>query len=95
MKNFGFVLSILLIICTLISCNTRSGKPRLLVFSKTSGFRHASIPAGKQALIKLGQENGFIVDTTEDALYFTEDSLKNYSAVIFLNTTMDVLNNYQ
>ncbi|MBC7826580.1 MAG: ThuA domain-containing protein [Chitinophagaceae bacterium] len=87
--------AISLILCSLFACSTRSGKPRLLVFSKTSGFRHTSITAGKTALIKLGQENGFTVDTTEDAGYFTEDSLKNYSAVIFLNTTMDVLNNYQ
>src|SRR6478735_4053265 len=84
-----------LAISFLISCNKRSGKPKVLVFSKTSGYRHASIPAGKQAIIKLGLENGFDVDTTENAAYFTEDSLNKYSAVIFLSTTGDVLNNYQ
>lgn len=77
------------------SCNKRSGKPRILVFSKTAGFRHSSIPAGKSALIKMGQENDFLVDTTEDASYFTEDSLKNYSAVVFLNSTGDLLDHYQ
>lgn len=45
--------------------------------------------------MKLGQENKFQVDTTSDANYFTEDSLKNYSAVVFLSTTMNVLNSYQ
>jgi cytochrome c len=93
-KNFGAI-AISLIICVLSACNTRSGKPRVLLFSKTSGYRHASIAAGKVAIMKLGRENGFDVDTTEDARYFTEDTLKNYSAVIFLSTTMDVLNNYQ
>ncbi|MGA0559881.1 ThuA domain-containing protein [Larkinella sp. VNQ87] len=68
---------------------------RLLVFSKTAGFRHASIPAGKTAILKLGQENGFAVDTTENAARFTEDNLKRYSAVIFLSTTGDVLNDQQ
>ncbi len=73
------------------SCNKRSGKPRVLVFSKTAGFYHESIPAGNAALIKLGEENGFDVDTTTDAGWFNEDSLKNYSAVVFLSTTGDVL----
>ena len=95
MKNFSLVIAIFLIVWLLLGCNTRSGKPRVLVFSKTSGYRHSSIPAGKAAILKLGLENGFDVDTTEDARYFTEDSLKNYSAVIFLSTTMDVLNNYE
>lgn len=74
---------------------TRPGKPRVLVFTKTAGFRHASIPAGIKAIQKLGQENGFDVDTTENASRFTEDSLQQYAAVIFLNTTGDVLNNFQ
>ncbi|MGZ5191128.1 MAG: ThuA domain-containing protein, partial [Flavisolibacter sp.] len=95
MKKFLRLFAISLIACTLFACNSRSGKPRVLVFSKTSGFRHTSIPTGKAAIMKLGQENGFDVDTTENASYFTEDSLKNYSTVIFLSTTMDVLDNFQ
>jgi cytochrome c len=72
------------------SCQ-ESQEKRVLVFSKTAGFRHESIGAGIQAIQKLGAENGFRVDTTENAARFTEDSLKKYSAVIFLNTTQDVL----
>jgi cytochrome c len=89
------LLFILFLSVVLFSCNKRSGKPRILVFSKTAGFRHSSIPAGKVAIMKLGEQNGFLVDTTEDASYFVEDSLKNYSAVVFLNTTLNVLNNFQ
>ncbi len=65
---------------------------RVLVFSKTEGFRHASIETGVESLRKLGEEHGFAVDATEDAAAFTENNLKNYRAVIFLNTTGDVLN---
>src|ERR1700730_2871485 len=80
----------------LFSCNQkRSGKPRVLVFSKTAGFRHSSIPNGKAAIQKLGEQNGFDVDTTENANMINEYSLKKYSAVIFLHTTGDILNNYQ
>ena len=67
-------------------------KPRILVFSKTAGFRHESIAAGKAAIIKLGKEQGFIVDTTENEIYFNEDSLKNYKAVVFMSTTGNILN---
>lgn len=72
----------------LMSCgNKRPGKPRILIFSKTTGFRHSSIPAGKLAVIRLGNENGFLVDTTEDAAIFNEDSLEKYAAIVFLNTS--------
>ena len=87
---------ILALVAAFASCKSkRSDKPRILVFSKTAGFRHGSIANGKAAILKLGQENNFDVDTTENAAYFTEDSLKKYAAVVFLNTTQDVLNNYQ
>jgi glucose/arabinose dehydrogenase len=84
-----FLLTLFFFSC---SNNNSKGKPGLLVFSKTTGFRHTSIAAGKAAIMKLGAENGFYVDTTENAEKFTEDSLKKYAAVIFLNTTGDVLN---
>src|SRR5688572_14421398 len=78
-----------LILCTLFSCTQE--KPRVLVFSKTSGYRHESIGVGKLALIELGKKNNFDVDTTEDASLFQEENLKRYRAVVFLNTTQDVL----
>jgi cytochrome c len=77
-----------------ISCNNNR-RPRVLVFSKTTAFRHASIPMGKAAIQKLGLENDFEVDTTEDATMFSDDGLKKYAAVIFLNTTGNVLDNNQ
>ena len=74
---------------------TTSAQTKILVFSKTAGFRHSSIIPGKPAIIKLGKENGFSVDTTEDASKFTDAVLKEYNAIVFLNTTGDVLNNFQ
>ncbi|MCW2876696.1 MAG: hypothetical protein JWQ95_796 [Sphaerisporangium sp.] len=62
-----------------------------LVFSKTAGFRHASIPAGIAAIKQLGQEHGFTVDATEDGAAFTEANLAKYGVVVFLSTTGDVL----
>ena len=62
-------------------------KPRILVFSKTRGYRHASIEAGKPAIVALGEKNGFDVDTTEDSTVFTDKNLKKYDAIVFLSTT--------
>ncbi len=74
---------------------TGFAQTKVLVFSKTAGFRHGSIVPGKLAIMKLGQENNFAVDTTEDASKFTDAVLKEYNAVVFLNTTGDVFNNVQ
>jgi len=81
----------------IVSCggNKREGEPKVLVFSKTMAFKHASIPAGVAAIQKLGSENGFAVDTTKNAELFTDENLKQYSAVIFLSTTGNVLDQYQ
>lgn len=65
---------------------------RVLVFTRTTGFRHASIPNGIALVQTLGAANGFGVDVGEDAAVFTPESLGAYRAVIFLNTTGDVLN---
>ena len=69
----------------------RGQEPRVLVFSRTAGFRHTSIGAGLAAIRKLGQESAFSVDATEDAAAFTSRNLARYRAVVFLNTTGDVL----
>jgi cytochrome c len=76
------------------SANPLKGQ-KVLVFSKTRGFRHASIPAGINAIRLLGRKYEFTVDTTENAARFTEDNLKQYRTVIFLSTTGDVLNDRQ
>jgi cytochrome c len=72
-----------------------AGPPRVLIFSKTAGYRHESIDAGKKVLQQLGVANGMIVDTTEDAAQITEDVLKQYAAVVFLSPTLNVLERAQ
>ncbi|MEV8046908.1 ThuA domain-containing protein [Streptomyces griseoluteus] len=68
---------------------------RVLVFSKTAGFRHDSIPDGVAAVQQLGATDGLTVDATEDATAFTTRNLRRYEAVVFLSTTGDVLNSAQ
>jgi type 1 glutamine amidotransferase len=72
---------------------SRAEEPRftLLIFSKTAGYRHASIPAGIDAIRRLGQTHGFSVQATESSELFNDETLARYQVVAFLNTTGDVL----
>lgn len=76
----------------LSSCFQQKDPPRILIFSKTAGYRHASISAGHEALKTICRESGMLSDSTEDSGVFTEKNLSRYAAVVFLNTTGDVLN---
>jgi type 1 glutamine amidotransferase len=64
---------------------------RLLVFSKTAAFRHASIPNAIAALRTLALGQGDAIDFTEDPAVFTTANLSRYNAVVFLMTTGHVL----
>ncbi len=70
-------------------------KDKILVFTKTAGFRHTSILKGINTIKDLGTENNFDVDQTENASDFNTDDLRQYKAVVFLNTTGDVLDSAQ
>ena len=66
-------------------------RPRILVFTKTAGFRHDSIPAGVRAVRELAAARGIRVESTANGAAFNTRSLKRYRAVVFLSTTGDVL----
>lgn len=72
-----------------------ASQPRLLIFSRTLGFRHDSIPAGSAAVQDLAARHGLAVDQTEDAAVFSPSGLAGYRAVVFLSTTGDVLDSTQ
>jgi len=73
----------------------KGSKFSALIFSKTTGYRHDSIPNGIAAITDLGAANRFGVDATEDSSLFTDKSLANYRLVIFLSTTGTVLDENQ
>lgn len=68
---------------------------RALVFSKTKGFRHQSIPDGVVALKKLARDNIFDIYTTEDEDYITDQNLSRFDVVILLSTTGTIFNENQ
>jgi type 1 glutamine amidotransferase len=68
---------------------------RVLLFTKTAGFHHESIHEGVAGVRKLAERHTFRVDWQENASVFNDKALENYQAVIFLNTTGDILNEEQ
>ncbi|SCE92801.1 ThuA domain-containing protein [Micromonospora mirobrigensis] len=93
MKRSSRALAVLALVVGLVGpavpAAADGGDYQVLVFSRTTGYRHASIPVGIAAIKELGAENGFGVDTTEDDTQFTDANLAKYDAVIFLSTTGD------
>jgi type 1 glutamine amidotransferase len=67
----------------------------VLAFTKTTGFRHDSIPAGLELLEQLGTEHDFTVTNTEDGADFTDENLAKYAVVVFMNASGDLLDETQ
>lgn len=67
----------------------------ILIFSKTEGFRHPSIPVAIDAISVAATSQNWTVVATESADDFTDDNLAQFNVVMFLNTTGDVLDDAQ
>lgn len=67
-------------------------KRKILIYSKTNGFRHGSIAIGAKAIIMMGDKTGaYTAHHTEDESFFEPEKLKTFDAVFMLNTTGDCL----
>lgn len=64
---------------------------RILVFTRTAGFRHDSIPVAVDTLRALAPEVGLTIEHSEDPSLFNDEALAKYRAVVFANTTGDAL----
>jgi len=72
-----------------------AGSPSVLVFSKTTGFRHGSISDGITALNELAADRGWRIDDTEDASRISTAGLADVDVLVFLSTTGDPLDDTQ
>ena len=71
-------------------------KVKVLVYTKNGkGYVHDNISSAVKAVQKLGSENGFHVDVSEDPAVFTEDNLKQYTFLLFPSTNNDVFDTDQ
>lgn len=83
-------LTLLFAVATVVCANAQQFKA--LLFTKTAGFHHTSIHEGVAGVRNLAARHNFTVDWQEDPSVFSEQRLKNFDVVIFLNTTGDILN---
>jgi len=67
----------------------RPAQPRkLLIFSRTAGYRHASIATGKVALAEMGKKTGaYEAVISDDLSNFEPGQIDRFDAILFLNTT--------
>lgn len=64
---------------------------KVLVYTRNGeGYVHTSIPAGVKAFELLSEKNDFSIDISDDSEMFTDNVLRHYHAIIFLNTNNDV-----
>ena len=92
MKYFQIFVVIFAVV--LIGCKPDNDN-RVLVFTKTAGYVHTSIPAAYSDIKSICRQNGILTDSTSDAAAFNDDNLSRYDAVVFLNTSGDVLDENQ
>jgi uncharacterized protein len=77
-------------------CLGGAAKPlNVLVFSKTAGFRHDSIPEGISCLKKIAVRNGWRIAATEDPSVFSDVNLAKVDVTVWLMTTGDILDSAQ
>jgi type 1 glutamine amidotransferase len=93
-KSTLFTLALMLVF-SVATFAQQGGQFRVLVFSKTAGFRHQSIPNGVFALKKMAEKQVFSVFTTEDANHFTDENLAKYDVIVLLSTTGTIFNDAQ
>lgn len=65
--------------------------PAILVFTRTRGWRHDSIPQAVETLRALAAQAGLAVVHSEDPGLFEDATLARFDAVVFANTTGEVL----
>jgi len=64
---------------------------RVLVFTRTAGYRHASIEDAQRLFADLDADEAMTVVTTDDPARFSDAGLASFDVVVFANTTGDVL----
>jgi uncharacterized protein len=97
MKTTNILFLSLLSTILVLSCQQKPGEDtmKIIVFTKTDGYRHDSIPEAVQALEQLCGVNNWNMIHTEDSLFFTKSNLKSIDVVIFLHTIGNIFGDTQ
>ncbi len=60
---------------------------RVLIFTHSTGYRHASIEPGAAALKAMGEKAGYKVTESADPAVFSAGGLKDFDAIVFVSNT--------
>ncbi len=90
------ILKSLLFVCLyMLSASCGKQEKKILLFGQITEGNRESIENARTEIENLGEIHKFVVKWTEAADYFTEDSLRQYAALVFLYTSGEVLNDVQ
>lgn len=89
------IICFLLITVSSFVVKLKKDNPNILVFSKTEGFRHKSILTGINFMTELARKNNWSISFSEDSNDFEDENLKQFNAIVFLNTSGNLFNESQ
>ncbi len=100
MKNISYLAFAILTIIVFFCCSRTQAvhEPEglsLLIYGKTKAYRHECIEPGSLALQSYFSQHGIATTYTEDSSVFTPSNLAKYDAVMFFQTTGNVLDSVQ
>ncbi len=75
-----------------------AGQPKVLVYTRNytpdgKGYVHDNIAASVEAIKKMGAENAFLVEVSDDPNVFIDGNLKQYKALVFSNSNNEAFQN--
>jgi uncharacterized protein len=76
-------------LATAAPASAADSRPRILLFSHSTGYRHASIEPGVAAIQGLGAREKMIIVPSEDPNVFSSAGLAGFDAIILLSTSTD------
>ncbi|MEQ8180049.1 MAG: ThuA domain-containing protein [Amphiplicatus sp.] len=85
--SFRLALAVFAAMAVGVTVRAETHKPRVLVFSHTTGWRHDSIEPARDAIKALAARDGYETVASEDPSVFSEGGLAGFDAVLFLSST--------
>ncbi len=90
-----FAVVVTALLTALVATEARALEGRVLVFSKTAGYRHASIEPAVASLQAIAPARAWTITPTEDAAVFTDGTLAQIDVILFMSTSDDILDDAQ
>jgi len=87
-RSIGVLLAVLATAFVTSAAMARD-KARILIYSGSTGYRHASIPAAVESLKSIAAKAGYVADATEDPEVFDAGKLAQYKAIVLVSTSTD------